>query len=628
MLNTKKTNIIRKKQRSHSVQSIYGLLMCFILMLVSLYIDSLPLVHFLTNFEYFKVMAVEAKSYKGAVCKIKYMANLPVERFIIQEVAKNEVFQLRKNTFQQKNKQFVCWNTKADGSGQTYFDQQSLLLNKSLTLYAQYQQLNGWSYEEGKLYYYQNQQRQKSGWTNIEQHWYYLDPSTGQVATQGFYQLPYPPFLASITNKENLQTTNLQQAYFLFDEKGMLQTETTGLYRVESNRVVTNKKVRYLKQRTNIWLKKGRVEAYPGLVCQNQNYYYFPKNYFEQLLAEKRTTGMITDQLYSVSKTNSLAYPQSVASGEFQQGTYYFNQKGELQFLEGILRYKHHLYYFSRGCKSYAGLVRIKQSYYYVNSSGELLSNGQFFIHKTNQLLPQGYYSFNHRGQLQLRNHEQIDELSRSDENMPASTLCQSGLLQRGGSYYYIDLQGKLIRNQDYYIAQTNGLLPAKSYHFDLNGKLIEMGQKINGIVKENEIDWYYYENGLKVYAGLIEIDGNYYYVNSECKVIHNQNYYISKTNQLLLQDTYEFNQQGVLIQKDEQKTGIVKATDGNWYYYQNGLKVYAGLIEIDGSYYYVNSHFQVLHDTIAYISKTNQLLPPGEYRFDRQGRVDLNRKK
>ena len=48
--------------------------------------------------------------------------------------------------------------------------------------------------------------------------------------------------------------------------------------------------------------------------------------------------------------------------------------------------------------------------------------------------------------------------------------------------------------------------LPEGTYSFDADGKLK------NGIVAEND-SLYYYLNGALHYAGLIEIDGSYYYV-------------------------------------------------------------------------------------------------------------------
>ena len=57
--------------------------------------------------------------------------------------------------------------------------------------------------------------------------------------------------------------------------------------------------------------------------------------------------------------------------------------------------------------------------------------------------------------------------------------------------------------------------------------------------------DRYYYVNGVKTYAGLIQIDGNYSYVNSYCKVITNQRYWVSKTNDLLPAAFYNFDAEG-----------------------------------------------------------------------------------
>ena len=70
-----------------------------------------------------------------------------------------------------------------------------------------------------------------------------------------------------------------------------------------------------------------------------------------------------------------------------------------------------------------------------------------------------------------------------------------------------------------------------------------------NGIVSEGG-ELYYYVNGVKTYAGLIEIDGDYYYVNSSCKVITNQRYWVNKTNGLLSAGFYNFGADGKMTQK------------------------------------------------------------------------------
>ncbi len=58
----------------------------------------------------------------------------------------------------------------------------------------------------------------------------------------------------------------------------------------------------------------------------------------------------------------------------------------------------------------------------------------------------------------------------------------------------------------------------------------------------------YYYVDGVKTYAGLIQIDGDYYYVNSSCKVITRPRYCISKTNEPLPGTFYTFGADGKMV--------------------------------------------------------------------------------
>lgn len=557
--------------------------------------------------------------------QIKYIDNQEIQRIAYQKVAKKKSVTLRKNTFQRNHAQFLCWNTKADGSGENYSDQQIIQLTHSLTLYAQWQHEDGWFKEDGDWYYYQAHEPQKSGWFNLNQEWFYLDPASGQACANGIYQLPQPPFLANSTSNE-LATE--QTAYFLFDENGRLQSNVNGMYLANNLKVVSKNTKQRINRSIKLWLTQGEVKSFPGLVQQGKDYYYFPENYFEKLLKGKKT-GMFKNGWFDIAKTNDLAYPTTLGVGTFAQGKYYFDSSGKMQLYDGILTYKNTHYYLEKGCRRYAGLVQYNNHYYYVSQSGKLLTNGKYFIQKTNQLLPSGYYTFDSSGKLKQSKQAVIQSLAKDskDEKNSVPTLTkQFGLIQKDGSYYYFDHNGQLICNKDYYIAQTNQLLPQGQYHFDLSGKLIDGNQSVNGIVKETEADWFYYENGVRTYAGLIEIAGNYYYVNSECRVIHQQNYFISKTNGLLPQAVYEFNQEGCLIQKNVQKNGIEKESDGHWYYYQAGLKTYAGVIKIGNDYYYVNSHYEVLHDTVAYASKTNQFIPSGDYRFDNEGRIVLTK--
>ena len=68
-----------------------------------------------------------------------------------------------------------------------------------------------------------------------------------------------------------------------------------------------------------------------------------------------------------------------------------------------------------------------------------------------------------------------------------------------------------------------------------------------NGIVEEDG-ELYYYENDARVYAGLIEIDGDYYYVRSTGKLVVNDSYWVTKTNDLLPAGLYYFGSDGKMI--------------------------------------------------------------------------------
>ena len=119
---------------------------------------------------------------------------------------------------------------------------------------------------------------------------------------------------------------------------------------------------------------------------------------------------------------------------------------------------------------------------------------------------------------------------------------------------------------------------------FDADGKLK------NGIVAEND-SLYYYKDGVRYYAGPIEIDGSYYYVGTSGEVVHGCSHWITKTNGLMSERSYTFDDNGRMTDpeiRNPAKDGIV-AEDGSLYYYRDGVRYYAGPIEIDGSYYYVD---------------------------------------
>ena len=173
-----------------------------------------------------------------------------------------------------------------------------------------------------------------------------------------------------------------------------------------------------------------------------------------------------------------------------------------------------------------------------------------------------------------------------------------------------------------YWITWTHGLKEAGYYTFDENGKLT--GTPKNGIVEEDGV-LHYYVNGTLTYAGLIKIGGDYYYVNSKCEVVRDCDYYISWTHDLLPQGRYHFDTDGKLTGSVAPLKNGIYEEDGSLYFYRNGERAYAGLIQIDGDYYYVRSTCEVVHDRSYYVYWTHGLMPEGYYNFDSAGRMILD---
>ena len=289
--------------------------------------------------------------------------------------------------------------------------------------------------------------------------------------------------------------------------------------------------------------------------------------------------------------------------------------KGELPWHPGLVICNDAYYYFTTG---------------YFEKGNSYICGQDYSVSKPNDLdwpsewgegtFTVGKYTFDADGKLQL--FDGFTDIGDATYYYVKGVKTYAGLIQIGDDYYYVNSSCKVIKGQSYTVSKTNGLLPAGTYDFDDDGKMIREDATKNGIVKETEDTWYYYVNGVKTYAGLIKINGDYYYVNSKFEVIHGRNYFISKTNGLMEQKTYYFDAEGKLVQPDAEKNGIVKESADTWYYYVDGVKTYAGLIQIDGDYYYVNSSFKVIHNQSYYVSKTNGLKAQGTYEFDADGKM------
>ena len=475
----------------------------------------------------------------------------------------------------------------------------------------------GWLESEQGRQYYKDGELQKTGWTVIDGNTYYLDTETGYAAT-------------GITTLVPDGAT--EKARCVFDAEGVFQSDVTGVYSVGAD---------------TYWLNSGIIEEEAGLkrvVKENGevNYYYFGED-------SKACKATAEKNQYLVEKTNGLALPGGI--------NYTFGEDGVIAHfadtsISGIYfdESSSNYYYCIDGVIIANGLMLIDGSYYYARtSSGAFVCGRSYWITKTNGLLDAGIYTFDDAGKIIFPEKPKNGIVAENGSlyYYVDGVLTGAGLIQLDGDYYYVKTSNcEVVHGRSYWVTDTNDLLPAGPYTFGTDGKMINppvvdpnpdpdpTPDVKNGIVAEKN-SLYYYENGVLTGAGLIQIDNDYYYVRtSTSEVVHGRSYWVTDTNGLLPAGLYTFGTDGKMINPPvvdpnpdpdptpDVKNGIV-AENGSLYYYVDGVLTGAGLIRLNGDYYYVKtSNCEVVHGRSYWVTDTNSLLPAGQYQFADNGKM------
>ena len=464
-------------------------------------------------------------------------------------------------------------DTEDGYTGDTYCSVCNELLKSGEVIYH-----NGWRKDGDSYYFYQNQQP-VTGMVRVPYPAADLLPGYGPDAEDAEVNVP-----GKEGNPNNYDYPDRESALFVFDENGVFQKDQCGVY--DDNGITR-------------WINNGMLVWHAGLVKDGDDYRYFKRN------------GMVTSVETYVAKTNGL----------LKAAKYTFDAEGRLMKLEGLHEdLNGNLCYYVDYVKNYAGLVEVDGSFYYIASDLKAVKNCTYYVTKTNDLKPAGYYTFDADGKMVIKSglvEENGDLYYYVDGAKTAA-----GLIEWEGNYYYIASNLKAVKDAKHYVFadKANGLKAAGWYWFKADGTMY-----LEGIREENGTK-YYYKDGVKNYAGLIEISGEYYYVKSDCSVVCDRSYYVTKSNGLMPSATYTFDADGKMVIKN----GIYreKLGDGNeylFYYVNNVRQVGTGLVQLDdGSYIYVRSGANLAVGSY-YVSKTNGLLPKGTYTFGEDGKMVVN---
>ena len=278
------------------------------------------------------------------------------------------------------------------------------------------------------------------------------------------------------------------------------------------------------------------IRVHMGMFRIGQDYYYAKSN-----------GELIVNGSYYCERVNEL----------MPVGTYTFDADGKMVMPDinknGIIAEGDSLYYYVEGERTYAGLIEIDGSYYYVKTSGEVVHGCKYWITKTNGLMAEKSYEFDADGKMVMPSAPKngIVEEDGSLYYYIDGNRTYAGLIEIGGSYYYVKSTGEVVHDRSYWVTKTNGLMGERSYQFGPDGQMLDpqiKDETKSGIVAEDG-SLYYYEGGVRTYAGLIQIDGSYYYVKTSGEVVHGRKYWISKTNGLLPEKSYEFDADGKMVQ-------------------------------------------------------------------------------
>ena len=282
-----------------------------------------------------------------------------------------------------------------------------------------------------------------------------------------------------------------------------------------------------------------------------------------------------------------------------------------------------------------AGLIEVNGNYYFIGAEGKV-ATGKYYVWRTNGLVAEGTYRFDETGRMygiKIVDGEKIVgefvDIDGERYYYETGMGVRIGLFEYEGNYYYASTDGKLAIGRSY-VSKHNNLVAEGSYRFDENGRMygikIVDGEKVVGEFVDIDGERYYYETGKGVQIGLFEYEGNYYHAGTDGKLSIGR-YYVWKHNNLLPENSYRFDENGrmygIKIVDGQKVVGEIVEIDGVKYYYEAGKGAnQAGLICIDGYYYFAGAEGKLVVNQRYYVWKTNNLMPEQSYIFNELGQI------
>lgn len=326
-----------------------------------------------------------------------------------------------------------------------------------------------------------------------------------------------------------------------------------------------------------------------GLVCIDGNYY----------LAE-------TDGKLATGRVWVGTYP---SNGLLPKGYYEFDENGLI--CNGVVEKEDGVYYYEQGRPVDTGWLKVGEDYYVFTNGGKALTGynwvGTYLNQTSRNPYMKGNFFFGEDGKLSSG----VVQLEDGWYYYEKGVAKAAGLICIDGNYFLAEANGKLATGRIWVGSYAaNGLLNKGYYTFGNDGKMLQ------GVV-ETEDGLYYYNLGNTQYLGLIERNGEYYYVNEGGKLEIGRVWVGSyPANGLVAKGYYEFGADGAMLNGFE-------TVDGVLYYYNMGVAQRYGLKVIGADLYFITDGGKVETGRVwVGTYDSNGLLPKGYYTFDVDGKL------
>ncbi len=505
----------------------------------------------------------------------------------------------------------------------------------------------------GKTYYFDNYVRAK-GFTKVGEKYYFFNAGNGTMFSDanlwvsgsnaygiasGYYYfqadgsmyVPDPNGEKKIVEKDGKlyltvdgvnQTNGLNELdgdYYYANTNGTLAVNTV-VYMSKFNDLIAPGNGYFAFDAEGKLVKTGFVTAPNG-------YTY----YYEDLVRAKGFTKL--GEKYYFFNTGSGAMqcditlwvggsnPYGIASGY-----YYFQADGSMYVPDPngeklIVEKDGKLYLTVDGVNQTNGLNELDGAYYYANTNGTLAVNTVVYMSKFNDLIApgNGYFAFDAEGKLVKTG---FVTAPNGYTYYYEDLVRAKGFTKLGEKYYFFNTgSGAMQCDITLWVGGSNPYgIASGYYYFQADGSMYVPDPNGEKKIVEKDGKLYLTVDGVNQTNGLNELDGDYYYANTNGTLAVNTVVYMSKFNDLIAPGSgyFAFGADGKLI-----KTGFVVASNGYTYYY-NDLVRAKGLTKIGDDYYFFNTGSGAMSvNAKMWIAGSNAYgLKGGYYNFGSDGKM------